>query len=50
MSPVDDAIRVLQPADRSAWERLYAAYAAFYGEDLTPGRCETVWTCSARRA
>ncbi|KAF0174056.1 MAG: putative acetyltransferase [Rhodobacteraceae bacterium] len=36
-------IRALQAADRAAWERLYAGYAAFYKVNQTPEMRETVW-------
>lgn len=36
-------IRALQAADRAAWERLYAGYAAFYRVNQTPEMRETVW-------
>lgn len=37
-------VRALDPADREAWERLYAGYAAFYGVAQTPGMRATVWS------
>ena len=36
-------IRGLQAADRAAWERLYAGYAAFYKVTQTPEMRATVW-------
>ncbi len=37
-------IRALAPADRNAWERLYAGYAAFYRVEQTPQMRATVWS------
>lgn len=36
-------IRPVAQADRAAWERLYAGYAAFYQVSQTPAMRETVW-------
>lgn len=36
-------IRSLDPADRAAWEGLYAAYADFYRVTQTPEMRATVW-------
>ncbi len=36
-------IRPLAAADRDAWERLFTAYAEFYGVPQTPAMRETVW-------
>ncbi len=36
-------IRRPHPADRAAWEGLYAAYAAFYRVEQTPGMRARVW-------
>ncbi|MEQ6201503.1 GNAT family N-acetyltransferase [Sulfitobacter sp. HNIBRBA2951] len=35
--------RPVAPADRPAWEALYAGYAEFYGVPQTPAMRETVW-------
>ncbi len=36
-------VRVLQAADRAAWERLYEGYATFYKVSQTPEMRATVW-------
>lgn len=41
---VQPEIRPLAAADRDAWERLYAGYAAFYKVAQTAGMRETVWS------
>ncbi len=38
-----NSIRPLQPEDRSNWERLYRAYAAFYGMPMEQSTLDTVW-------
>ena len=37
-------VRPLATADRPAWERLYAGYAAFYKATQTPEMRQTVWS------
>jgi ribosomal protein S18 acetylase RimI-like enzyme len=36
-------IRPLTPQDRTAWEGLFSAYAAFYNTTLPDGAFDTVW-------
>lgn len=36
-------IRAVAAADRAAWDRLYAGYAAFYGVAQTPAMRDRVW-------
>ena len=36
-------IRAVEGADRPAWDRLYAGYAAFYRVDQTAAMRDTVW-------
>ncbi|MCP8940148.1 GNAT family N-acetyltransferase [Alsobacter sp. SYSU M60028] len=38
------AIRPIEAADREAWERLYAGYAAFYRVEQTPEMRARVWS------
>lgn len=38
------AIRPIEAADREAWERLYAGYAAFYKVEQTPEMRARVWS------
>lgn len=38
-----DRVRPVIAADRSAWDRLYAAYAEFYAVAQTPEQREIVW-------
>ncbi|CAN5705628.1 GNAT family N-acetyltransferase [soil metagenome] len=37
------AIRPLAPADRTAWEPLWAAYLDFYATDLAPSTTDEAW-------
>jgi GNAT superfamily N-acetyltransferase len=37
------AVRPLEAGDRSAWNRLWAAYCDFYGEDLPSSTTDTTW-------
>jgi GNAT superfamily N-acetyltransferase len=37
-------IRAVAAADRAAWDRLYAGYAAFYKVTQTPEMRDTVWS------
>ena len=47
MTPSDITIRPIQPADRAAWEPLWAGYNAFYGRAgataLAPEITQTLW-------
>ena len=36
-------VRSLEPADRTAWDRLWAGYLEFYETDLDPAVTETTW-------
>lgn len=38
------AIRPLRPADRAAWEPLWAGYLTFYGTSVPPATTDTTWS------
>lgn len=41
--PAGLTVRPAAPADRAAWDGLYAGYAAFYGVDQTSAMRDRVW-------